>query len=125
MQYVRLVDLQGEIFPAGRQSRILVGKGAPLLAEHFVTGHSTIFPGGGIPPHSHSNEEIYIILSGKGRMVVGDDVEELEGLTTIYIPPNTQHSLTNIGDTDLVIMYVYAPTGVVEHWEQERSGQLK
>jgi mannose-6-phosphate isomerase-like protein (cupin superfamily) len=125
MQYVRLKDVQGEVFPAGRHSRILVGKGAPLLAEHFVAGHSTIFSGGGIPPHSHINEEIYIILSGKGRMVVGDDVEELEGVATIYIPPNTTHSLTNIGDMDLVIMYVYAPAGVVEHWEQERSGQLK
>jgi len=124
MQYVRLEDVQGDIFPAGRHSRVLVGKGA-LQANHFVTGHSRIFVGGRIPPHSHANEEVYVILSGKGKMTVGDESQVVEGFGVVYIPSNVEHSLTNIGNEELEILYIYSPAGLVDHWEQERSGQLK
>ncbi|MFF2854782.1 cupin domain-containing protein [Peribacillus sp. NPDC058002] len=124
MHLIKLEDIEGEIFPAGRHSKILVGKGK-LKAEHFVTGHSDIFPEGKIPLHSHSNEEIYIILSGKGVITVGKETKDVEGFSVVYIPPNIEHSLVNIGEENLTILYVYAPAGIVDHWEQERTGQLK
>jgi mannose-6-phosphate isomerase-like protein (cupin superfamily) len=124
MQKIKLEDVKGEIFPAGRHSRILVGQGG-LEAEQFVSGYSNLFPNGSIPLHSHENEEVYIILSGKGKMTVGEKTEEVEEITAVYIPPNTKHSLINTGDENLTILYIYAPAGIVDHWEQERTGQLK
>jgi mannose-6-phosphate isomerase-like protein (cupin superfamily) len=124
VEVIKLEDIEGEVFPAGRHSRILVGKDG-LKAEHFVSGHSIIFPKGNIPLHSHPNEEIYIILSGNGVMTVGLETKNVEGTSVIYIPPNIEHSLANIGDENLTILYVYAPAGIVDHWEQERTGKLK
>lgn len=124
MDIVKLSHVKGEIFPAGRHSRLLIGPGS-VEAEHFVTGHSILFPNGKIPLHSHENEEIYVILSGKGKMTVGDESEEVEAVSVVYIPPNTEHSLVNTGEENLTVLYVYAPAGIVDHWEQERIGKLK
>ncbi|MFP7287378.1 dimethylsulfonioproprionate lyase family protein [Shouchella clausii] len=124
MQKINLTDVKGDIFPAGRHSRMLVGPGS-IEAEQFVSGHSSLFPNGSIPLHSHENEEVYIILSGKGEMTVGEETEIVEGVTAVYIPPNTKHSLINTGKENLTILYIYAPAGIVDHWEQERTGQLK
>ncbi len=124
MQLVKLQDIKGEVFPAGRHSRVLVGKDK-IKAENFVTGHSVIFPEGSVPLHSHTNEEVYIILSGKGTMTVGKEMKDIEGFSVVYIPPNVEHSLVNTGQENLEIIYVYAPAGIVDHWEQERNGQLK
>lgn len=124
LELIKLNDIKGDVFPAGRHSRILVGKDA-LQAENFVTGHSTIFPGGRVPMHAHKNEEVYVILSGRGKMVVGDEAREVEGVSAVYIPSNVEHSLTNTGDENMEILYVYSPAGIVDHWEQERTGNLK
>jgi len=124
LEVIKLSDIEGDIFPAGRHSRVLVGKGG-LQAENFVTGHSNIFVGGKIPLHSHKNEEVYIILSGKGEMTVGNETKVVEGVSAVYIPSNVEHSLTNIGEENMEIIYIYSPAGIVDHWEQERLGKLK
>ena len=123
MQTIHVETTEGEVFPAGRRSRILGGpKGLPV--EQFALGHSTLFPGGSIPTHAHANEEVYVILSGRGEMRVGDEVELVSATTAIYIPSDVPHSLVNTGEDELVVMWMYAPGGLVDHWAEERSGDL-
>lgn len=124
MEVVRLADVAGEEFPAGRKTRILVGAGGPLQARHFVQGYVAIHPGGCVPAHAHPQEEVYLILSGRGAMRVGDDARAVQGVTAVYIPPGVEHELRNTGDEELVMVFTYAPAGVVSHWEEERTGRL-
>lgn len=114
----------GSRFPAGRWTRLLAGPGV-LPANNFVVGHSTQFPGGGIPRHAHVNEEVYICLSGRVEMTVRDDTRVMEPLAAVYIPPNVPHALRNVADGESVIMFIYSPAGLVDHWQEELEGKLK
>lgn len=124
MELLRLQDVQGNRFPAGRWTRLLVGPGS-LQANNFVIGHSTIFPDGGVPEHSHHNEEVYVCLSGRVRLSVGEEARVLEPVTAAYIPSNVPHSLRNVAEGESVIMFVYSPAGLVDHWQDELDGKLE
>ena len=49
MQFARLAEIEGTVFPAGRRTKLLVGQNAPIKAEGFCQGCVTIFPGGKVP----------------------------------------------------------------------------
>jgi mannose-6-phosphate isomerase-like protein (cupin superfamily) len=63
----------------------------------------------GYPRHSHSNEEGYFVLQGKGFQVVGDSKFDIEQNTAVYIPPNKNHITRNNGDDPLWVLYVREP----------------
>lgn len=124
MDFVRLEDVEGTRFPAGRWTRLLAGVNS-LPAGNFVVGHSTQFPGGGIPRHAHLNEEVYICLSGRVEMTVGEETRTMEPVSAAYIPSNVPHALRNIADGESVILFIYSPAGIVDHWQEELKGKLK
>lgn len=126
MQYVNFKDdIKGEIFPAGRLTKVIVGPDSKLTAKHFVQGYVTIYPNGSVPEHSHPEEEVYTIISGQGEMTVNGETKIMEGGSSVYIPSGQPHSLKNTSKEDLIMMFVYAPANIVEHWEEERKGHLK
>jgi mannose-6-phosphate isomerase-like protein (cupin superfamily) len=73
---------------------------------------SVVPPGSEIGRHEHSadNEELYIVITGRGRMQL--DAQEFEvgpGHVIINRPGGT-HGLRNIGDTDLRLVVIEVPT---------------
>lgn len=118
-------DIEGTEYPAGRRTRVLVGAGSPLEAENYVVGTSTVYPGGGVPCHSHEAEETYLILSGTGVITLDGKEIPVKENDVIYVPSMQSHELKNTGDEDMRTIFVYAPAGVAEHWAQEASGTLK
>lgn len=60
-------------------------------------------------PHYHSNgeTEVYFVLEGAGRVVVGGEVLPLEKGTVIVTPPNTAHYA--LPANDLVLGVVNTP----------------
>lgn len=118
-------EIAGEKFPAGRLTKVVVGPNSKVTAENFVQGYVTIYPGGSVPEHRHANEEVYTIISGRGEMMVNGQTETLEAGSAVYIPPGQAHSLTNNSDQDLIMIFVYSPANIVDHWEEERKGLLK
>lgn len=122
MQRVNMNDIAGDIFPAGRHTRVLVGKDSPLQAAGFVMGRSSIFPGGGVPEHEHHNEEVYFIVSGSGEMTVGAETLRVNTGDAIYVSPNEPHSLKNASEGEnLEMLFTYSPAGVVSHWQHEKE----
>ncbi len=119
MPVFRLFDVPGTLFPAGRLTRVLAGPGAPAEPDHFVMGHVTIYPNGEVPGHAHGQEEVYFIISGQG--VIGLDGEETPVASGSYVavPPMQKHALRNTGKEDLVMLFCYAPKGIVDHWREE------
>jgi mannose-6-phosphate isomerase-like protein (cupin superfamily) len=60
--------------------------------------------------HFHCRaEEIYYILSGVGRMRIGDEWRDVAPGDAIAIPPGDAHQITNIGAVDLVFLCCCAP----------------
>jgi mannose-6-phosphate isomerase-like protein (cupin superfamily) len=55
--------------------------------------------------HTHENEEqIYIILQGKGRVQVGEETREVKAGDVVYLPAKLQHGLYNTSDKPCVLL---------------------
>ena len=75
-------------------------------------GHTIIYPTGKTTGHAHEDmEEVYYILSGKGKMVVGEDEFPVQAGDAFYVPFGEYHVTYNTGNQPLAILWV---TGRVE-----------
>jgi mannose-6-phosphate isomerase-like protein (cupin superfamily) len=60
--------------------------------------------------HSHTDiEQIYVIVQGRGEMIVGDERSMVEAGTLVFIPPGTDHAILNPGDDPLVYVSAASP----------------
>jgi len=125
MNINNIYDTKGTEFPAGRLTRVLVGPEAPVEADGFVMGHVTIYPGGSVPLHSHQQEEVYIILSGEGKIHIDDNTSDVKSGDYIYITPNADHLLENTSKENMIMVFCYAPKSIVDHWQEELEGKIK
>lgn len=125
MQKMNIYDIEGTEFPAGRRTRVMLGENGGINGEHFCQGFVVIYPGGSIPAHEHVTVESYTILKGHGEMMVDGEVQAIQEGDFVYIPSGKPHALKNTGGEDMHMMFVYAPKMIVEHWAQERAGELK
>lgn len=125
MTIADLNEMSGRSYPARRTTRNLVGGSSPIQAENFSMGMVTLAPHGGqVPWHNQEQEEVYLVLEGNGEMCLGEERRELRGGQAVYIPNGEFHQLTNVGDTELKMLYCYGPAGDVAHWKQELEGTL-
>ncbi|MBL8891853.1 MAG: cupin domain-containing protein [Planctomycetaceae bacterium] len=71
---------------------------------------ATVPPGVTTLAHYHPcSEEIYYILSGQGKMHLGEAVQEVGPGDAIAIPPGVVHWIENSKDLDLVFLCCCAP----------------
>ena len=60
--------------------------------------------------HSHEeSEQIYVVVSGEGTMTVAGDKQGITQGDLILVPPATDHSIANSGNTDLCCVSVQSP----------------
>jgi mannose-6-phosphate isomerase-like protein (cupin superfamily) len=60
--------------------------------------------------HSHEeSEQVYVVTMGKGRMTVAGDTQGIEPGDLILVPPATDHSIENDGDSELCCISVQSP----------------
>jgi mannose-6-phosphate isomerase-like protein (cupin superfamily) len=74
--------------------------------------HVTVPPGGNVGLHVHSRtEEIYFIISGRGRMRVGDEEREVGRGDLILTPLHTAHAFHVLGDepATFIVMEMLPP----------------
>jgi len=126
MTIADLATIPGRKFPARRWTRGLVGQGGqPIAAKGFATGYVVLEPRGGqVPWHNQEQEEVYMVLQGRGEVCVGTERREIVAGQMVFLPPTVFHQLTNTGDEPLHMMYIYCPGGDVAHWRQELDGTL-
>jgi len=69
-----------------------------------------LLPGAATAPHYHPlTEEIYYILEGSGRMIIGGDAEDIGAGDAVAIPPGAVHTVTNTGTSTLKFLCCCAP----------------
>jgi mannose-6-phosphate isomerase-like protein (cupin superfamily) len=67
-------------------------------------------PGCAVATHHHRElEEIYYILSGSGRMTVGEETCEVRSGDAIYVPRGHRHTLENTGPEPIRLLVVCGP----------------
>lgn len=74
----------------------------------FTTGLTSFPAGRAAPMHSHNCDEQVTILEGQAEVVVEGQRLILGPMDTTYIPANHSHCFNNVGDTRLVILWIYA-----------------
>ena len=87
------------------EMRFLTG---PLAAEQVAVTYRRMPPGsGGKGSYGHrhkTQEEIYVVLSGRLEFKLEDEVIELGPLAAVRVPPRTARSVWNEGPEEAVLM---------------------
>jgi quercetin dioxygenase-like cupin family protein len=67
-------------------------------------------PGQASTRHRHfDQEELYVLLEGRGRVRVGDELLTLEPLSALLVEPDTLRQVFNDSDADALWLVVGAP----------------
>jgi mannose-6-phosphate isomerase-like protein (cupin superfamily) len=86
-----------------------------LFAPEFGSRNVTVTwvrgePGSQQDVHAHrDSEQIYVIIRGRGTMIVGDEEREVEAGCAVLIGPNTRHAIRNTGGEPLEYVAATAP----------------
>src|SRR5687768_14482366 len=93
----------------GQKSYLLLGRGqlgSNNLAITWVEGT----PGSMQAVHGHpDNEQVYVIVRGRGVMQVSDEMEEVRAGTLVFVPPGAAHAIKNTGEEPLVFISATSP----------------
>ncbi len=81
-----------------------------------------VAPGGLQIPHNHPEVQVYVIVSGTGRMLVGEETKEVSAGELIYVPSGLMHGIENLGESTL--SYVSAANPAFDYTEAYDRGQL-
>lgn len=74
--------------------------------------HQILAPGAETPIHRHACEEVILVLSGSGRLIIGGEISDFEAESTLIVRPDVVHQLTNTGDRDLVLVAAFGAAPV-------------
>jgi mannose-6-phosphate isomerase-like protein (cupin superfamily) len=90
-----------------------------LGARNMSVTWVDVDPGAEQRSHSHEDsEQIYVIVRGHGRMQVAGDVEDVGEGDLVFIPPATDHGITNDGSETLVYVTAASPPVSMEELYQ-------
>ena len=113
--FVRIPDMEWK----GQEShgpktalKWVLGRQSDVDMESMTSFWMTkIGPGGVNKPHQHRNEEqLYYVLQGEGRMVIGDREFPAKAGDVGYFPTGVKHGFYNDGDEPAILIGVAART---------------
>ncbi|MCH1476389.1 MAG: cupin domain-containing protein [Arenicellales bacterium] len=81
---------------------VATGQSCQLLWAKFE-------PGGTYGLHSHPHEQMSVMISGRMRLTVGDEVRDIGPGDMWFAPANVDHGGEILGDQPVVFIDVYAP----------------
>ena len=99
-----------DICTRGFGVRIVHPQNTKAPSENLSVTLVYIAPGGVMEPHSHENEEVYVILEGEGKgyFGLGEPIDVQKGMF-VHLPPNAEHGIENTGDEVLVALLATSP----------------
>ncbi len=86
-----------EEVPAGSRTtkQILIG---PDLGPNFALRKFGMEPGGGMPLHTNTVEHEQYVLRGRARVVIGEEILEVQKDDVVFIPGGVPHSYEALGE---------------------------
>jgi mannose-6-phosphate isomerase-like protein (cupin superfamily) len=91
-----------------RQFRVLFAPGQGCAAATQFVGE---IPPGRAPFHSHTYDEVVLVLAGEGVLHMGDEDRPLAPGSCLHLAPGTPHCLENTGQSTLRVLGVFHPGG--------------
>jgi mannose-6-phosphate isomerase-like protein (cupin superfamily) len=107
--FLRAIEESAREQRGGQTSYLLLGKG-DFGSKDLAITWVECGPNSQQPLHSHPGaEQAYVIVRGRGEMIVGDEREEVGPGTMILIPPGRDHAIRNPSDQRLVYVSAASP----------------
>jgi quercetin dioxygenase-like cupin family protein len=78
-------------------------------AKNLSMFRSEFEVGGYAESHSHTFEQAYYILKGRGIVTIGKEEYKIKPGNAVMFPPNMEHSIKNTGTTPLWLIAINAP----------------
>ncbi|MGI6485292.1 MAG: cupin domain-containing protein [Tepidanaerobacteraceae bacterium] len=98
--------------PFERILKVLISPEIQKDVRNISVGMTLLPPGCKSSSHIHdSEEETWYVLSGRGRVIVGDEEADVCKDTVIVITPGLAHQLVNTGDETFKVLWIYTPPG--------------
>jgi mannose-6-phosphate isomerase-like protein (cupin superfamily) len=66
--------------------------------------HQIMAPGAETPVHRHACEEVILVLSGSGQFTLEGEVSDFQANSTLIVPFDAVHQITNTGQEELVLV---------------------
>jgi mannose-6-phosphate isomerase-like protein (cupin superfamily) len=86
----------------GQVSHLLLAKGQ-FGSQHPCITWVECQPGSQQARHRHmTQEQAYVIIRGRGQMLLGEEEREVAEGTMVFVPPGTEHAIRNTGSGPLV-----------------------
>lgn len=106
---VHTIDSSPRNHRGGQTSYLLLGEGefgSRRLAVTWVEGR----PGSQQSLHEHpSSEQAYVIVAGRGLMIVNDEMQEVGPGTMVLVPPGARHAIKCVGEDSLIYVSATSP----------------
>jgi mannose-6-phosphate isomerase-like protein (cupin superfamily) len=68
-----------------------------------------VLPAGGTDPQRpHAEDEVYLVLRGRGRIRVGAESRPVEPGSVVFVPARVEHHFLDISE-ELSIMVMFSP----------------
>ncbi len=100
--------------------------GKQLEASQLGARMWRLEPGKASTKHRHfSQEELYVLLEGEGRVRIGDEVLALAPLDTLLVDPDSDRQLFNDTDADQLWLVVGAPREEITSTLEMSEEQLR
>ncbi len=118
----RIARADAEIVPLPGRTWFSYLTPANSPARNVSMGVS-VYPPGSRPAghvHEHEEETIYC-AAGRGRIVSGDDVAEVEPGVVVFVPVGTFHATEADGPEPLELVCLFSPPVVPGSYEQPKE----
>lgn len=111
-------DIEAEYFSDKKVWTTLLTTG-----EHMQLVWAEFEPGGDYRLHSHPHEQISVMIKGRMKLTVGDEVREIGPGDMWHAPANVVHGGEILGDESVVFIDVYAPASesIKQRFEEMRT----
>ena len=105
-QMVHEEQIQKSVYP-DRWSKDLIGGDPIPTTSGFNIGvaeyHTTEFG----PLQTHDDQEAVYVVSGVGKIRLGDEVHEIRPGSAVYIPPGTKHATRRTSEIPVKVVYAH------------------
>jgi len=103
--FINLAEAVKIVQMEGLETVILTG----LHGEKMMMVLNVTLPGHTVPLHSHPQEQIGMVYSGKASLKIGDEERIVEKGDFYCIPANVLHSDTTIGNEPFIMLDIFHP----------------
>ncbi len=90
----------------GITRQTLLGENEGEQDLNFITRYFEIQPGGYSSLEKHEHPHSVVMLRGRGRVILGERVEEVAPFDCVYVSPGTLHQFHALGDEPLGFLCV-------------------